>query len=468
MPGTDAKPALPRYVCHAAVLPGVRRKHRYIPVVKPSHFFLTLFALSGTLASATGTTPATVLAARSSAVQANELAESGDRLMQRSRDRIDPSLYAEARSAYQRALTADPRNVRAMLGLAWVANSAHQFAEGRRWAEVALAVEPELPDVFALLGDAEVELGDYDPAFAHYQRALDLRPDLASYSRAAHLVWLTGNVEKGVGLMQRAIAAGGPAPENTAWCRAQLALMLFHRGDLAAAEKLVDDALRVSSENIHLLNAAGRIFAARHRFVAAIACGEKSVALSPTHEALSLLVDLYDLTGQPAEAQARSDAVIAFHRTHAASHRPDSANGSGQAPAAPLSVHGSAQLALFLADHDASRLGDAVREARAAHRAFPNVFAADALAWSLFKSGQLKEAAALIADALKWHTPVAELQFHAGMIHAALGDPSRALAHLSEALRLNPAFHLHYARQAEEMVRMLRPGPVSNATAFSQ
>ena len=43
------------------------------------------------------------------------------------------------------------------------------------------------------LGYAAVEMGDYEAAFTHYQRMLDIRPDLASYARGAHLLFLTGD-----------------------------------------------------------------------------------------------------------------------------------------------------------------------------------------------------------------------------------------------------------------------------------
>ena len=50
-----------------------------------------------------------------------------------------------------------------------------------------------------MIGDADQEIGDYDAAYAHYQAMLNLRPDLASYSRGGHLLWLTGDSAKGSG-----------------------------------------------------------------------------------------------------------------------------------------------------------------------------------------------------------------------------------------------------------------------------
>ena len=42
-----------------------------------------------------------------------------------------------------------------------------------------------------------------------------------------HLLWITGRATHGRAMMQQAIDAGGPYPENAAWCRAELAQMNF-------------------------------------------------------------------------------------------------------------------------------------------------------------------------------------------------------------------------------------------------
>ena len=66
-----------------------------------------------------------------------------------------------------------------------------------------------------------------------YQQMLDIRPDISSYSRGAHLLWLTGDKRKATWLMYKAILTGAPYAENTAWCQTQLALILFNSGAIA-------------------------------------------------------------------------------------------------------------------------------------------------------------------------------------------------------------------------------------------
>src|SRR4029450_3968187 len=73
------------------------------------------------------------------------------------------------------------------------------------------------------------------------------------------------------------------------------------------------------------------------------------------------------------------------------------------------------------------------------YRRRPNVFAADALAWAYYKNGRYAEAKRAIAKALIQHTPDAGFLFHAGMIHAKLGDRVTPQRYLAQPLALNPA-----------------------------
>lgn len=401
----------------------------------------------------------------------------GDLHMQRSRDRLDPSLYPSADAAYRRALTIDPRHVPALIGMAWVANSRHAFDEGRRWAREALTQNPHATEAHALLGDAAVEAGAYDEAMEHYQAALDARPDLASLSRAAHVLWLTGDVRRATALMNRAIQAGGPHPENTAWCRAELAMIYLHQGALVAAGQQVERALREAPGHPHALAVAGRLAMAGKDYARAIRLFEQARAMTPQHASLAALAELYAWTGRPADAARATAELLAFHEAHI--HE----TGSPEAPAslvpAPSSLresatetvaaaaaddpqndhlhghgHPSAELARFLADQSRD-LDTALEHAEGAYRAFPNLYAADAVAWCLYRKGRYEDAARFIRRALRWNTQDASLFFHAGLIHDALGDRAAARRYLHQAISLNPHFHPVQAGIAFEKLREL-------------
>ncbi|WP_193210912.1 tetratricopeptide repeat protein [Luteolibacter marinus] len=360
----------------------------------------------------------------------------GNLRMQQARDRVEHDFTA-AGAAYEKALAIDPKQPEALIGMAWVKNSEHDFSAGKEWAEKALAADPGLQDAYCLMSDGAVELGDYDAALGYSQKALDLRADLASYSRAAHLQWLLGQSGRARLTMQRAIDAGGPFAENVAWCRAELAVMHFHDGAILPAAQQIDLALIAAPRNPRVLAAHGRILAAQKKWPEAIDAYRKSIEVTPTHDALAALADLYLVTGDLEAAGKQIERVIDFHK-------PSSHHHGGE-------VHshgpGNAQLALFLADHDRD-LDLALVEAKAACESFPNIGAFDTLAWCQYKKGNHEEALVAIRRALKWYTADSLYYFHAGMIEAALGKTAEARRDLGRALQLNSRFHPRHAPEA--------------------
>lgn len=387
-------------------------------------------------------------------------AELGDALMQWSREVPAGSVYDRAEAAYRRALALDPRRPGAMVGLAWVANSRHDFDTGRRWAIQALSIESHLPEAHALLGDAAVEAGDYDGAFEEYQACLDQRPDLSAYARSAHLLWLTGDSRRAQALMYRAIQAGGLHPENTAWCRAELGLMMFHQGALLPAQKQLEQALAEAPRHPHVLAAMGRLKAAQQEYPAAIQFYERALAIADQHATLAALTDLYALTGDSEKSERTFQRVLRFHGEPEHSH-PHPGASEGSSAAAASHAHGSAELASFLADHDRD-LSEALRLAEEAAGISQSVVALDALAWCYYKNGRLDEARETMRKALRWRTPDATLLYHAGMIHTGLPDRALAKRYLYQALNLNPRFDPVHAPVAAKAFESLSHSPAGS------
>lgn len=374
--------------------------------------------------------------------------ELGNALMQKARETADLSYYGHAEAVYRKALALDARDPAALTGMAWVTSDRHEFEASKVWAGKALALDPGSNDAYGLVGDADQEIGDYDAAYAHYQKMLNIRPDLASYSRGGHLLWLTGDAHhEGVRLMVKAIDAGGPYAETTGWCRAQLGLMLYSEGHQAAAEQTLRDALTTTPNNYRVLMALGRAEAGRGDYKGAIGRYEKAVAVVPQLEAVAALGDLYALTGHPADARRQFALAGQIDQLQ-------KANG----------VKGGWQMSLFQANHDRD-LPQALEVAREEYRTRKNVYAADALAWCLYKSGRYSEAAAISRAALSRHTPEADFLFHAGMISAKLNNPVAAHSFLSRALRLNPNFSPTDAPVAVAALRHLGLDHAMNGTA---
>src|SRR5262249_2088368 len=114
----------------------------------------------------------------------------------------------------------------------------------------------------------------------------------------------------------------------------------------------------------------------------------------------------------------------------------------------------SRQLALFWADHD-TKLDEALEIMKREHAAREDVLTYDALAWCLFKKGQLTEAAEAIKQAQRLRTRDARIFYHAGMIDDAMGDHRRAAGELQLALATDRAFNVVQAEVAQRRLAEL-------------
>lgn len=347
----------------------------------------------------------------------------GDALAQVLRDTANEKYYDHAEKAYLYALRLQPRSVDAMTGMAWVTGGRHLFEQSREWANRALALDASNAAAFGILGDAAVELGEYDAAYGHYQKMMDVKPDLSSWSRGAHLLFLTGDSKKAIWLMEKAIKAGAPFAENTAWCRTRLAMMLFNQGAFISAAQVLEPPLKTGTKNTHVLLAAGRIAAAREDFPAAEKYYQTALEGGPNHDALAALGDLCAADGKKAEAEKYYDQVEALDKVQFA-----------------RAGHSHMAMAKFYADHDRKPI-EALRMAEA-RKLTRNINDADTLAWVYFKNGDQPHAIEAIKRALSQKTQDAEIHFHAGMIAAKFGDRVSAQNHLQLALSLNPHFSI--------------------------
>ena len=412
------------------------------PELSPDQILAAIPVTSGKSASENAV-KAAVAKAKSSPMKPEAWVDLGDALAQRMRESNDQTYYDFAESAYQQAIRLKPDYVDAMNGMAWVEGGRHSFDRSMEWGTKVLALAPDSANAYGILGDAELELGNHQSATDHYQKMMDLRPDLSSWSRGAHLLWITGNKVEANRLMEKAIRAGGAYAENTAWCRARLAMMLFHDGAFVAATKVLEPSLREQSRNSHVLLAAARLATATRETDVAQQYYRLLLASGPNHDALVGLGDLQADQGNREEAEKFYRQVEELHAAHLAS-----------------GFHDHVQMARFLADHDRN-LVEALRLAEQ-HKLTCNVLEADVLAWVYYKNGDQPHAIDAIKRALSQNTPDAEIHYHAGMIAAKAGDRDAAERHLQAAIAMNPQFNLLQVEIARKTLNELSGSKVSD------
>ena len=355
----------------------------------------------------------------------------GAAYLQLARETGDPANYGRAEAALDRALALDPDNLQALIGQGSLALSRHEFDAALRLGERTLAINDTIPRVYGLIGDAEVELGRYDDAVRTIQTMVDLRPDLASYSRVAYLRELHGDLPGAIDAMQQAVAAGGGNVENTEYVRVQLGNLHFAIGDLAAAERAYAESLAHLADYPYALAGMARVRAAQGDVTDAIKLFQRASARIPVPE---FIIGL----GETLEAAGRADEAADQYALVGAIGQLLEANG----------VRQDLEIAAFLAEHGEDP-DAAVTRARSAFAVRPTVFAADALAWALHVAGKGPEAAEFADQAVRLETGSSLLLYHAGVIAAANGEVEIARQRLEAALELNPAFAPLHAERAE-------------------
>ena len=170
-----------------------------------------------------------------------------------------------------------PGDPAALLLRGHVLHQLHRFKEAEQVARELVARRTVVLD-YGLLGDALMEQGRLAEAVAAYQRMIDLKPFYQSYTRAAHVRWMKGDLEGALGAMRRATESASPRdPESSAWAWTRVALYELQANRLAAARRAADAALTFEPEYAAALLARGRILLAE---------GQRSDALTAlTHAA---------------------------------------------------------------------------------------------------------------------------------------------------------------------------------------
>jgi len=366
----------------------------------------------------------------------------GIAFLQLARESADPTYYAKADQALKRALDLEPEDYVAVSGMGALALARHRFQEGLEWGMRARQINPYRTYAYGVIADAQIELGQYDEAIETLQAMVDLRPDMSSYARISYIRELHGETSGAVELMQWAVDAGSPNLENAAWTRTQLGNLYFNRGDLERAEPEYRRTLKGVSGYPYALAGMAKVFAARGDSKKAVQLLEQAIAVAPMPEFIILLADINEANGQIEAARKQSELLAAIEKLFRA-------NG----------VDLDLEMALFKADQDVD-LDRTLDEARRAYRIRPSIYAADVVAWALYKTGQCGEARRFSEQALRLGTNDALKFFHAGMIASCLGDFPAAQKHLEEALATNPYFSFTYAplaRQTLEKLEAINP-----------
>jgi tetratricopeptide (TPR) repeat protein len=341
--------------------------------------------------------------------------------LERGRTTADPSYYPKADEAVRRSLALRPDdNADASVARGALANARHDFAAARRDALAATRLNAYGANAYAVLADAETQLGRPADATAAVQRLLDLRPGLSAYARGSYDLEQRGALAAATDLMRRALDAA-MSPSDIAFCRGQLGDLAWLAGDLSGAAEQYAAGLGADPHAVSLLRGRARVAAASGRLDAAIADYADVTRRSPTAGYLLEYAGVLRAAGRTREAAEQLALANDAQRLFVAN------GGVDGLTAAELAI-------------EAGRPSAAVAAARAewARRRHPDV--ADILGWALHLAARDGEALRYARLAGARGALSATYAYHVGMIELSLGQRRAACADLERALRRNPAF----------------------------
>jgi tetratricopeptide (TPR) repeat protein len=328
----------------------------------------------------------------------------GWKFVTKARLSCDPGYYrlAEACAQYVRANRADDPD--ALLLEGHVLQSLHRFKEGERVARRLVEVRKESAD-FGLLGDQLMEQGRLGDATSAYQKMVDLRPDLESYLRVAHLRWLKGDLQGAIEVTRMAVAGGSPLePEPTAWAYTRLGVYQLQTGDTEAAAASADLALQFCRDYAPGLLLRGKILLVSGNFGSAIDSLRRAATVNPLPEYQWIFADALRAAARWTEAEEVEASLMR--------------NGE---------INDPRTFSLFLASRR-KQIEHALELATAELSTRADVFTMDAMAWALAANGRLAEARQYSQRALSEGTQDARLFYHAGSIARNIGQESEARA----------------------------------------
>ncbi len=358
-------------------------------------------------------------------ISAGDRAELAARYLSRARETGDFNdvLLAETLARKSLALRAD-RNSETNVTLISAFLEQHRFVEAKDLAEKLVALEPAVDRYRSMLGDIDLEVGDYAGARTAFT-SLD-GPSRGSLSMApSYARWLeiNGNTPAARAMLFRALRQADSLPdlprEPDAWFHLRAADIEMRNGRLRSAEQLLHAGREILPLDHRLLSEDARLAALRHDWRKAIALGDSAIVKVLDPATIGLVGDAYAALGDTAKAAEYSRTMeVAVVQQPGSYHRAWS---------------------LSLLDHN-RRVPEVLAKVQEELKTRHDIYGYDLLGWALYKAHRYDEARVAAAMALSQGTQDAQLYYHAGMIERAAGNAGNARQYLGHALQLNPTF----------------------------
>lgn len=302
------------------------------------------------------------------------------------------------------------RNAHASEVLASVLMARHAFREALAVAATADSLDPGTPALIALIGEIELECGDYAAAATRFRTLSFARDQFSIAARVARWHELSGRSAEARALLVQAIRAVDRRDdlprEQVAWFHYRLGELELRLGRNDAADAALTRALDINPDDPRALGGLSRVATARRDWRAAIAFGERAIGVQFDPATLGTISTAHAALGDSLQSARYADAM-----TRSALQQPGA-------------IHRA--WGLFILDHGAtSARRDVLRRARAELRDRRDIYGYDLYAWALYRDGQRAAARRAMASALMQGTEDVLLTAHASAIVSG-SDMNRA------------------------------------------
>ena len=248
--------------------------------------------------------------ARSNPERADTIKRLGWAFIGKARLSYDPGYYklGEQCALCIRSKSVDDPD--ALLLQGHILQSLHKFNDAAPIARKLVMLRNEAFD-YGLLGDVLMEQGRLTEAVTAYQKMIDLRPDLQSYTRVAHMRWLKGDLDGAIEVMRIAVTSGSPCDaEPTAWAYTRLGLYELQAGDTEIATKSAEIAFQFAQNYAAALLLRGRVLLVQGKVEEAIESLQRAAALTRLPEYEWTLADALREAGNPQAAEEVESRLI--------------------------------------------------------------------------------------------------------------------------------------------------------------
>jgi tetratricopeptide (TPR) repeat protein len=322
-----------------------------------------------------------------------------DALLRQARATNDARPTSRASAVLKSVLKEDPVQYDALRMLGAIDLSQHHFRDALSVADRARELRPEDAWNYGVMGDALIELGEYDKAFQAFDTMMSMRPGAAVYARVSYARELRGDLQGALQAMELAEKSTPPQdPEAQAWYATHIGELYLRMGRLDESDRAFRRAAFVFPNYPLATIGQGKVKVARGDRDGALVSYIDQIRRTPTLDLAARIGDLYAEAGNTSESE---------HYYQLAEDL-----------AGPPIAQTEANLALFLADHN-RKLDEALKIAETVAATRQDIFTEDALAWTYFKLGRLDQAAAASARALRTGTRDDRLLMRAAQIRAA-------------------------------------------------